>query len=46
MEKLLSGGDSAEGAKEADEVAAAIESLNVKSEVERETNKDSEAEKA
>jgi hypothetical protein len=34
MEKLLSGGDAAQGSAEADEAAKAIDSLNVKAEEE------------
>ena len=37
MQKLLAGGDAAEGSAEADEAASALESLNVKAEPAAET---------
>jgi hypothetical protein len=42
MDKLLSGGDAAQGSAEADEAAKAIDSLNVKAEAE-EPKKEEEA---
>lgn len=43
MQKLLAGGDAAEGSAEADEAASALESLNVKAEPAAEAPEKTEA---